>query len=287
MVFGFADSVYTALFTTVDAVNMGTHNMPMTSDFLTRTTLAWATLSPAQKILCAYGLLMALALPATWLVSWGDLRQLREVGIWAKPMKFMAATAAFAWTTVWLSTLAPPQVGSSNRLVWIVGLIITTSFFEVAYISWQAAMGSASHYNISDPLHAALFGLMGVAAVGLVASQAWLAWEIVQARGDTPWDVRSLAVVLGLVLTFVLSTVSGFLLGGHQAPAGVGWPVVGWHGWRDLRPSHFLAVHAQQFIPLAGLLAERLGGGLAMPGLGGFVALYLSAWAGLSWMGMA
>lgn len=175
VVFGFADSVYTALFTTVDAVNMGTHNMPMTSDFLTRTTLAWATLSPAQKILCAYGLLMALALPATWLVSWGDLRQLREVGIWAKPMKFMAATAAFAWTTVWLSTLAPPQVGSSNRLVWIVGLIITTSFFEVAYISWQAAMGSASHYNISDPLHAALFGLMGVAAVCLVASQAWLA----------------------------------------------------------------------------------------------------------------
>lgn len=63
--------------------------------------------------------------------------------------------------------------------------------------------------------------------------------------------------------------------------------VVGWHAWRDLRPAHFLAVHAQQFVPLAGLLAERWGGAAALPGFLGFVGLYLAAWVGLSWMGLA
>jgi hypothetical protein len=90
-----------------------------------------------------------------------------------------------------------------------------------------------------------------------------------------------------LALTFVLSTVSGFMLGGRQPPAGVGWPVVGWHTWQDLRPAHFLAVHAQQFIPLAGILAERVAGQAAMPVVLAFTSAYIAAWFTLSWMGMA
>lgn len=67
-----------------------------------------------------------------------------------------------------------------------------------------------------------------------------------------------LGVVTGLLLTFVLATVSGFMLGGRRAPQGQGLPIVGWHRRADLRPAHFLGVHAQQCIPLLGLLAERL-----------------------------
>ena len=63
--------------------------------------LAWSGLSTAQKILCGYGVLMALVLLPTLALSWVDVRTLREVGIWAKPMKFMAGTALFALTTVW------------------------------------------------------------------------------------------------------------------------------------------------------------------------------------------
>jgi len=40
-------------------------------------------------------------------------------------------------------------------------------------------------------------------------------------------------VIIGLVLTFVLSTVSGFMLGGNQPPAGQGLPMVGWHLHKD------------------------------------------------------
>jgi hypothetical protein len=247
----------------------------------------WSGLSTAQKILCAYGALMALVLLPTLALSWVDERTLREVGIWAKPMKFMAGTALFAWTTVWLTMLVPGKVGQGQSFQWITGLIIVTSLFEVVYISHQAAMGEGSHYNTSDPVRAILFGLMAVAAVGLVASQAWLARVIWRALGAAALTPTLMAVLLGLTLTFVLSTVSGFMLGGRQAPAGVGLPVVGWHAWQDLRPAHFLAVHAQQFIPLAGILAERVAGQAAMPVVQAFVSIYIAAWLGLSWMGMA
>jgi hypothetical protein len=136
-------------------------------------------------------------------------------------------------------------------------------------------------------VRAILFGLMAVAAVGLVASQAWLAWVIWKALGTAVLTPTLLAMLLGLSLTFVLSTVSGFMLGAKQPPAGVGWPVVGWHTWQDLRPAHFLAVHAQQFIPVAGILAERVAGQAAMPVVLTFTSAYIAAWFALSWMGIA
>jgi len=90
--------------------------------------------------------------------------------------------------------------------------------------------------------------------------------------------VVTLSVVLGLLLTFVLSTISGFLLGGNQPPAGVGLPIVGWHLYRDIRPSHFLGVHAQQFIPLLGLLAERFGGRFDIFGVIAGTTVYVATW---------
>jgi hypothetical protein len=176
-------------------------------------------------------------------------------------------------------------VGASEAFKGVAGLIIVTSFFEVAYISLQAARGEPSHYNTNDAFHIFMFALMGVMAVGLTASQAWLAWLIWSDLGDTKLSATTLGVLLGLGLTFVLATVSGFQLGGHQPPSGVGLPLVGWHWKNDLRPAHFLGVHAQQFIPLAGLLAERFLGANAVAGFSAFTGLYLAAWGGLTWLG--
>jgi len=125
--------------------------------------------------------------------------------------------------------------------------------------------------------------VMAIAAIGLTASQAWLAWEIWKEQSATGLSVVTLSVVLGLIFTFALSTISGFLLGGNQPPAGVGLPIVGWHLYRDIRPSHFLGVHAQQFIPLLGLLAERWGGRFDTLGLITGTTAYLSAWMFLTW----
>lgn len=243
--------------------------------------------SLASKALIVYGGLMALALAITYFVSLSDARTIRDVGIWAKPMKFMAATALFAWTTVWLTHLASNTVANGSAFTWIALLLIITSLFEVVYITYQASQGAASHYNTSDPVHARLFGLMGIAAVGLTASQAWLAWEIWKVQNSADIPVVTLSVIVGLVLTFLLATVSGFLLGGNQPPPGQGLPIVGWHLHKDIRPSHFLGVHAQQFIPLLGLFAERFLGSWATQGFGVGTTLYVVAWAVLTWTGLS
>ena len=67
------------------------------------------TVSLASQILMLYGALMWLACGLTYIISRNDLRTLRDVGVWVKPMKFMAATALFAWTTVWVAPKVAPN----------------------------------------------------------------------------------------------------------------------------------------------------------------------------------
>jgi hypothetical protein len=185
---------------------------------------------------------------------------------------------------VWVLKIANSNVEHSQVFVWITALLISTSLFEVAYISYQASQGAASHYNVSDPFHAFMFGLMAIAAVGLTASQAWLAWEIWKEPRGAGMPVETLAVIIGLVLTFVLSTISGFMLGGNQAPAGQGLPIVGWHFYKDIRPAHFLGVHAQQLIPLWGLVAAKFMGAFAQSGLIAGSIAYVVLWGISTWL---
>lgn len=246
-------------------------------------------LSTPSIVLLIYGGVMLLAFMVTLVVSLNDARTIRDVGIWIKPMKFMAATAIFAWTSVWVVMLSRSAAGTARAWSWIAALLISTSLFEVVYITYQAAQGNGSHYNISTLLNAALFALMGIAAVGLVASQAWLAWEIWKRRTQEH-SVITLAVVIGLSFTFLFSAISGFLLGGNQPPPGQGLPFLGWHLFADIRPAHFVGVHAQQFIPLIGLLAVRFAGKHARRVLVVCAVLYADLWVvltGLSFVGHA
>jgi hypothetical protein len=129
-----------------------------------------------------------------------------------------------------------------------------------------------------------MFGVMGLAAVGLTASQAWLAWEIWKEQRGANMPVETLGVVIGLTMTFVLSTVSGFMLGGNQPPAGQGLPIVGWHMVKDIRPAHFLGVHAQQLIPLWGLIAAKYMESLAQGMLISGSMLYFVIWGITTWL---
>jgi hypothetical protein len=239
----------------------------------------WDALGWASKFLIGYGVLMLLTLLLTYAWSLTDDRLIRDVGVWVKPMKFMAATAMFALTTVWVLHVANSRVDQTAVFAWIVALLVSTSLFEVVYISYQASQGAASHYNVGDPFHAFMFGVMGLAAVGLTASQAWLAWEIWNEQRGEGLSLETWGVVIGLTLTFVLSTISGFMLGGNQPPAGQGLPVVGWHLYKDIRPAHFLGVHAQQLIPLCGLFAVKFLGSFSTSGLVILSMLYLLLWA--------
>ena len=248
--------------------------------------LEWQLLSWASKFLVSYGLIMLLALVFCYVWSLSDHRLIREVGVWVKPMKFMLSTALFALTTVWVLKVAHSDLDQIPVYPWIVALLVLTSLFEVVYISYQASQGSASHYNVSDPFHAFMFGVMAVAAVGLTFSQAWLAWEIWNEQKGADLRVETLGVIIGLTMTFVLSTISGFMLGGNQPPSGQGIPIVGWHLYKDIRPAHFLGVHAQQLIPLWGLIAAKFMGTFSTAGLLIGAFLYVMLWGISTWLSL-
>jgi hypothetical protein len=95
-------------------------------------------------------------------------------------------------------------------------------------------------------------------------------------------------VVLGLVLTFVGGAGGGIAISLHHGSTigaiagGAVLPLVGWSATGgDLRVAHFLGVHAQQMLPLAGALIAmlRLPFGRVAVWLvaGGYVALILLA----------
>ena len=87
-------------------------------------------------------------------------------------------------------------------------------------------------------------------------------------------------------MTFVLSTISGFMLGGNQPPSGQGIPIVGWHLYKDIRPAHFLGVHAQQLIPLWGLIAAKFMGTFSIAGLLIGAFLYVMLWGISTWLSL-
>jgi len=209
-----------------------------------------------------------------------DERVLRGVNVWVKPLKFMAAVALLALTTAWFAGQLPAAVRRSRAFAALVWTLICTGGFEVVYITLQAALGQASHYNVGDAFHGLMYTLMGLGALALTATQPWLAWLIWRHgdRGVAPaWR---LAVLLGLVLTFGLGATAGMLLGGLQPPAGAGLPVFGWSRiGGDLRVAHFVGIHAGQVLPLIGgaLAAWRLRGAVA--GVWLAAALWTALWA--------
>jgi hypothetical protein len=234
-----------------------------------------------QRTLTLYALLMVGLAVLAFNAMQLDSRTVREVNVWVKPIKFMLSTALFAITTVWFMGLLPEAARQSRLSTINVWILIATSAFEVAYITLQGARGEGSHYNIGDPLHATMYTLMGIAALGLTSTQAVLAWQIFSHTAK-PLSGAALAVVAGLALTFVLGTASGFLLGGRQPPAGQGLPWLGWHlSGGDGRPAHFLGIHAHQIIPLAGVLLQRYAPSMSVMGVIVFSVGYTLGWAWL------
>lgn len=248
----------------------------------------WAALWRREPRLVAFACLMlAMMLPAA--IALGlDERVLRGVNVWAKPMKFMASVALLALTTAWFAPLLPDAVRRSRAFGLLVWTVIATGGFEVVYITLQAALGQASHYNVGDPFHAAMYTLMGTGALLLTATQPWLAWLIWRHGERRVAPAYRLGVLLGLGLTFVLGASVGILLGGGQPASGVGLPVVGWsRSMGDLRVAHFVGIHAGQVLPLAGFVLARWRPGAAVAGVWGVTALWTALWAWTLWQALS
>ncbi len=201
-----------------------------------------------------------------------DVRQFQGVGVWVKPWKFLVSTGVYLLTLAlfmsWLSRAAL-RTRTANYVVWVA---VTTGVFEVAYVALKASQGAASHFNISTRLDATMYSLMGVGAVFLISASLALA-VLLARRSDYALSPHAkLAIVLGLIMTFVLgSTFGGYMsaqaaghwVGGVRTDAG-GVPVMNWsRTGGDLRVAHFLGVHAMHFVPAFALLLTILGASTA------------------------
>lgn len=223
--------------------------------------LSWAQRYPALWRYSAWASFVLCGLCV--ILSLADQRTLFDVSVWVKPFKFYLSSGVYFVTLVLLAALLPAPYFASGRGRVMVWLAVVCMWFELGYITLQAGLGEASHFNDSSALYATLYSLMGLGAVLLVVVVAWLGLEIAKLRGiRTP---LLLAVLLGTVLTFALGGGFGGVLGnngGHwvgqcRSDAG-GLPFFGWSTrCGDLRVSHFLGLHAMQAIPLLGLIAQR------------------------------
>jgi hypothetical protein len=213
-----------------------------------------AELVQRERRLALFGLtLLALLVPLTLALGL-DERTLRGANIWLKPMKFALSLGLFALTTAWfVGHLLPAsrRLRSVDAMVWV---LIGSASFEFGYIVLQAGLGRGSHFNVGDTFHAMMYTLMGMGALMLTATQPALAWLLLRHADQRRALAYRRAVVIGLLLTFVLGAGAGGLLSGMQPPETTAMPIVGWSiAGGDLRPAHFLGIHAQQALPLVGL----------------------------------
>ena len=149
---------------------------------------------------------------------------------------------------------------------------------EVAIIDAQAWRGTTSHFNVSTPANAVLFGVMG----GAILLQALVSVAVAVALWRQPFTDRVLgwALRFGMTLTIVgaltgplmtrptaaqlaaaragerMTTAGAHSVGGVDGGPGI--PVTGWsreHG--DLRLPHFIGLHAVQALALIALGLRR------------------------------
>jgi len=243
-------------------------------------------LARERRLTLYAALLLALLLPMA-LAAGLDDRVLRGANVWIKPMKFALSIAVLALTTAWFIGHLQPAHRRSRAVGRIVWLLIGTGSFELGYITLQAALGQGSHYNVGDLWHGVMYTLMGAGALGLTATQPMLAWQLHRHAETARAPAYRQAVMLGLVLTFVFGAGVGIVLSSMQPPDAsaatvplFGWPLAG----GDLRPAHFIGIHAEQVLPLAGWALATRGTPQARRWVWGVTTLYAALFAAaLAW----
>lgn len=262
-------------------MTMPSTTLPLPQDPVRGPATLFRAIRRRDRILADFGLALlaiALVLGATWVF---DSRQLHGESVWAKPIKFLLSVGLFALTSAWFIGDLPEARRRAAPMRAARWTIIGAGTFELAYITWQAALGQPSHFNEATPFHMVMYALMGIGALALTATTLPLAREIAR-HGTGLSPALRLAIVLGLVLTFVLGAGAGVAIAAYGSHAvggvadGPGLPLLGWSTTGgDLRVPHFLGIHAQQLLPLAGAGLAAAWPNRARPAVWLVAALYV------------
>lgn len=224
----------------------------------------------AERVWLQAAFLLLAAAPMTLIAYQFDGRLVNDIPIWIKPLKFYASTALHLVTLAVLARFLPDRTRGAAWLSVIAGASAVAAIFEIMLIAGQAARGVASHFNRETPIDFAIYALMGLGALFIIAPALALGVRFLRAPvSDKLTPGLKLGAGLGLTLGFVLTlTIAGYMSAqpaGHWVGAAAtdagGLPVVGWsRQGGDLRAPHFFATHLMQALPVAGYLADRMAG---------------------------
>ena len=234
------------------------------------------------------------------ILIWGqfDQRALDGVAVWVKPAKFaLSFLVHFATLAIIVACMSPEN--APLRIVEAVGRVMAAVFIaEMAYVIFQAAQAQHSHFNDTTSFHTAMFSLMGLGAVVLIALPVVIAW--CAKRNSAFGPATQSGIWWGAIISFILTVIIGGYLGGNgshfvgnQSNPELVLPFFGWSTEvGDLRPAHFLSLHALQVLPLIGLWADRTDQGIPIIWAAGFiysaltVALFIQALSGQALIGI-
>lgn len=177
--------------------------------------------------------------------------QVAGVNAWYKPFKFALSIALYSSTMAWLISYLP----HFNKSLYAWSVIVLLGF-EIIYIALQATKGQLSHFNVSNPLYSALYGLMALAATAVSMYTAYIG--VLFFQKDFP--ALPLHYVCGIrwgIVLFVIFSLEGFVMGSRLShtiggvDGSTGLPLVNWSTkYGDPRIAHFIGMHALQVLPL-------------------------------------
>ena len=221
--------------------------------------------SRAEDLLWQGGLIIIAFLPVTFLVSLDDPRQLNDINIWSKPMKFYVSVGLHMMTLAFVARFINADVREKSSVYGLAWVLTFTVIAEVAYVTMQAARGRHSHWNFETNFESLMYAGMGVGAVIMILVAAVIGLLVYRYPVRKMGQGLRLGILLGMVLGFITTLiVAGYMssqnshwVGGVPSDAD-GLPLVGWvRGGGDLRVPHFFATHLMQIIPLIGWMADR------------------------------
>lgn len=204
-----------------------------------------------------------------------DPRELQGVSVWLKPMKFFISIGIFFWAMGWLMDYLDEPKKIKIMSLWFFGLMA----IEISLITYQAAQGKLSHFNVSSLGDILIFQLMGIT---ILINSIVVFWFLMlfQKVKHLPKGY-SLAIKFGLII-FLIAGIEGFFMAGrlgHTVGAPDGQEGILLFGWAkaygDLRVFHFLGLHALQVLPILAWFFWR--DSLKISGIVGLIYFLLSS----------
>jgi hypothetical protein len=211
-------------------------------------------LQKRNSLLYWFGLFNLVCAGFCIVLSQVDNTAVMGINAWIKPFKFFLSTVIFSFSMGWFMHYLIQQK-AVKIYIWVVIIILT---FENIIIVWQAANGRLSHFNITSPLYALLFSLMGVAITIMTLWTLYIGILFLRQKNFNLPLQYVLAIRIA-ILFFVFFAFEGGMMAAQlkhtvgAADGSEGLPLFNWSKtYGDLRVAHFFGMHSLQIIPLFG-----------------------------------